>query len=58
MNDDDDYPPPRLGALPESLLAWKNGWTEMDETTQAFSVIKISKERRFPLLGRGQSVYC
>jgi hypothetical protein len=37
FDDDDDLPPPpRLGALPESLLAWKNGWTEMDETTQAF----------------------
>jgi hypothetical protein len=39
MNDHDDLPPPRLGVVPESLLAWKNGWSEMDETNQAFTVI-------------------
>jgi hypothetical protein len=43
--DDDDPPPPlRLGALPVSLLAWKNGWSEMDETNQAFSVIDHEEE--------------
>jgi hypothetical protein len=36
MNNHDD-PPPRV--FPESLLAWKNGWSEMDETKQAFSVV-------------------
>jgi hypothetical protein len=36
--DDNDCPPP-LGFLPESLEAWKNGWSEMDESNEAFSVI-------------------
>jgi hypothetical protein len=39
VSDHDDPPPPRLDDLPESLSAWKNGWSEMDETNQAFSVI-------------------
>jgi hypothetical protein len=39
MNDNDGPPPPALlGVLPESLAAWKNGWTEMDDTA-AFTII-------------------
>jgi hypothetical protein len=40
MNDNDGPPPPALlGVLPESLAAWKNGWTEMDDTA-AFTIIE------------------
>jgi hypothetical protein len=39
MNEHDGPPPPALlGVLPESLAAWKNGWTEIDET-KAFTLI-------------------
>ena len=38
MSDHHDPPPPLLGVSPESLAAWKSGWTKMDET-KAFTVI-------------------